>query len=149
MFGHPVSPCREGRGRPEIVWNREVSNRILLAFARRLSVKQAAVVAGMSAPTLRRVYFSEVAKRAEAQLLMEMTQLARLNALAEAGNVAALKELSKQIVKLRQQDQQSQLAPAPSRSAAQPKLGKKETAKVAAQEARGLYEPPAPPTRLN
>lgn len=146
LFGDPVLPSREGPGRPEVVWNRETSNKVLLAFARGLTVKQAASAVGMSAPTLRKVYFSEVGKRAEARLRMEMTQLARLNAQAEAGNVAAEKELMKQLDRLRQRDQQQQLAPAPTKAA---KLGKKETAKAVAHEVRGLYEPPSPPTRLN
>jgi hypothetical protein len=38
------------------------------------------------------------------------------------------------------------MAPAPTKG---PKLGKKEAAKAQAQEVRGLYEPPAAPTRLN
>src|SRR3546814_648514 len=42
LFGDPVMPSRDGPGRPEIVWNRETSNKVLLAFARGLTVKQAA-----------------------------------------------------------------------------------------------------------
>lgn len=148
LFGDPVLPSREGRGRPEIVWNRETSNRVLLAFARGLTVKQAASAVGMSAPTLRKVYFSEVGKRTEARVRMEMVQLGRLNDQAAAGNVAAEKELIKQLDRMRQRDQQQQLAPAPTKAAA-PKLGKKEAAKAQAQNVRGLYEPPSPPTRLN
>src|SRR3546814_5471312 len=116
-------PSRDGPGRPEIVWNRETSNKVLLAFARGLTVKQAASAVGMSGPTLRKVYFAEVAKRAEERLRLEMTQLGRLNAQAEAGNVAAEKELMKQMDRLRQRDQQQQIAPAPTKST---KLGKKE-----------------------
>src|SRR3546814_16016280 len=80
----------------------------------------------MSGPTLRKVYFAEVAKRAEARLRLEMTQLGRLNAQAEAGNVAAEKELMKQMDRLRQRDQQQQIAPAPTKST---KLAKKEAEK--------------------
>src|SRR3546814_18548289 len=75
-----------------------------------------------------------------------MTQLGRLNAQAEAGNVAAEKELMKQMDRLRHRDQQQQIAPAPTKST---KLGKKEAAKAVANEVRGLYEPPAAPARLN
>jgi hypothetical protein len=146
LFGDPVLPRQEGRGRPETVWTRENSNKVLLAFARGLSVKQAAIAIGLSAPTLRKVYFSEVGKRAQAQLRMEMTQLARLNAQAEAGNVAAEKELWKQMDRIRQRDAQHQLAPPPVKAA---KLGKKELAARDAMEVRGLYEPPAAPDRLN
>lgn len=146
LFGDPVISRQEGRGRPEHVWTRERSNKVLLAFARGLSVKEAATAIGVSVPTLRKVYFSENAKRAEAKLRLEMTQLSRLNDLASAGNVAAEKELLKQMERLRQRDQQQHIAPAPTKAA---KLGKKETAKAQAHEVRGLYEPPTPPTRLN
>jgi len=146
LFGHPRLAMPKGRGRPAHEWTLDRSNRVLLAFARGLSVKQAAVIVGVSVPTLREHYFSEVAKRAEAKLLMEMTQLARLNDLAAGGSVSAEKELFKQMERLRQRDQQQQMAPAPTKAA---KLGKKEAAKAQAHEVRGLYEPPAPPTRLN
>ncbi len=145
LFGDPVLPTKEGPGRPETVWCREKSNTVLLAFARGLSVREAAIAIGLSGPTLRKVYFSEVAKRNQAKLRMEMKQLSRLNDQAEAGNVAAEKELIKQLDRMRQRDQQQQVAPAPTKA---PKLGKKEQAKAAAQEVRGLYEPPPAP-RLN
>lgn len=150
LFGDPVVARREGRGRPEHVWSRENSNKVLLAFARGLSVKQAAMAVGISAPTLRKVYFSEVAQRAAARLRMEITQLARLNALAEGGNVAAEKELLKQIEKQRQKDQAGALAAPSPEPVKAGKPGKKEAARQAAEQVRGLYEPPAPPgQRLN
>lgn len=150
LFGDAVLPRGEGRGRPEVLWCREKSNKVLLAFARGLSVKQAASIIGVSAPTLRKVYFSEVAKRAEAALRLEMTQLSRLNDLAAGGNVAAEKELLKQMEKMRQRDQARALAPAPTeRPVKAAKLGKKEAVAQAAQEVRGLYEPPRPPGTLN
>lgn len=147
LFGDPVLPRREGRGRPEHVWTLENSNKVLLAFARGLTVKEAAVAIGVSAPTLRKVYFSEVAKRTDAKVRMEMTQLARLNGLAAAGNVSAEKELFKQMEKMRQRDQVRAAAPAP--TVKPEKLGKKEAARRAAEEVRGLYEPPLPPSQLN
>src|SRR3546814_13732467 len=82
-------PSRDGPGRPEIVWNRETSNKVLLAFARGLTVKQAASAVGMSGPTLRKVYFAAVSKRAEARLSLELQQLGRLNATAAAGTAIA------------------------------------------------------------
>lgn len=147
LFGDPILPRQEGRGRPEHQWTLENSNKVLLAFARGLSVKEAATAIGVSAPTLRKVYFSEVAKRAQAQLRMEMTQLARLNKLATDGNVAAEKELLKQLDKMRQRDQVRAMAPAP--TAKPEKLGKKEAAARAAGQVRGLYETPPAPGQLN
>src|SRR5689334_5578354 len=40
LFGDPVLPRREGPGRPEAVWSREVSDRVLLAFVVGRTVKQ-------------------------------------------------------------------------------------------------------------
>lgn len=142
LFGDPVLPRREGPGRPEHQWSRENSNKVLLAFACGRSVKEAALAVGVSVPTLRKVYFSEVGKRAAAQLRMEMTQLARLNDAAEKGNITAEKELGKRLDKIRQRVSHQAQAPAPKPE----KVGKKKAAEQAAQEVRGLYEPPAPPT---
>ncbi len=147
LFGDPILPRQEGRGRPEHRWSLEFSNRVLLAFARGLSVKQAAMSIGVSVPTLRKHYFSEVAKRDAAQLRMEMLQLARLNDLAAGGNVSAEKELLKQLDRMRQRDKVQSLAPAP--ETRQRKLGKKEVQVQKAQEVRGLYEPPPAPGQLN
>lgn len=147
LFGDPVHARKEGRGRPEVVWSRENSNKVLLAFARGLSVKEAATAIGLSAPTLRKVYFSEVEKRDQAKLRMEMTQLARLNDLAAGGNVSAEKELLKQMDKMRQRDKAQAMAPAPT---AQPaRVGKKEAARQAAERVRGLYETPPAPGQMN
>lgn len=146
LFGDAVVAPREGPGRPEHKWSRANSNKVLLSFALGRSQKEAAIAIGVSVPTLRKVYFSECAKRAAAALRMELTQLARLNGQAEAGNVAAEKELAKQIEKIRQRDQHRAVAvPAPLKA---PKLGKKEAARQAAAQADGLYKPRAAPAAL-
>lgn len=151
LFGDPVVQPREGRGRPEHLWSLENSNKVLLAFARGLTVKDAAVAIGISVPTLRKVYFSEVAKRQAARLRMEMTQLARLNAEAAAGNVTAEKELMKQMERLRLRDQSEELAPRPTHKAKKDRpLGKKERLKIEAERVSELYETlPPPPARMN
>lgn len=146
LFGDPVFPAKEGRGRPAHRWSLENSNKVLLAFARGLTVKDAAIAIGITSPTLRAHYSSELKIRQAARLRMEMTQLARLNALAADGNVSAEKELGKMLERLRQRDQVQALAPTAPK---QPKMGKKEAARRAAESQRGLYEPPRPPAKLN
>ncbi|WP_244552311.1 hypothetical protein [Allosphingosinicella indica] len=131
LFGDPIHMPQEGRGRPEHAWTRENSNKVLLAFARGLGPKDAATAIGVSVPTLRKHYFAEVAKRREARLRMEMTQLARLNAQAEAGNVAAEKELLKQLEKMHMREAGRAMTKTPKA----PKLGKKEERHAAAAEA--------------
>ena len=144
LFGDPIAVALEGRGRPEHRWSLENSNKVLLAFARGLSVKEAATAIGVSVPTLRKHYSSEVAKRADARLRMEMTQLARLNAGAQAGNVSAEKELFKRLDKAALADLANRVS---DRGApvAETKLGKKAAAKKAAGQVTGKFAPPPAP----
>lgn len=147
LFGDPVHKSREGPGRPEVVWNRSASDRVLLCFARGLSVKQTAEIVEISTPTLRKVYFSECAKRQTSLLRLEMTQLVRLNDEAAKGNVGAERELARRLDQLRMRD--GARAQASAKPAKAPKLGKKEAADKAAFEQRGLYETPASPQLMN
>ena len=140
LFGDPILPVSEARGRPEHSWSLENSNKVLLAFARGLSVKDAATAIGVSVPTLRKHYFAEVKKRTDARLRMEMTQLTRLNAAAAEGNVTAEKELFKRLEKAALADLADRVANR-GRAAPTPRLGKKEAAKAAALEVVGKYAP--------
>ena len=149
LFGDPVLPRSEGRGRPEHAWSLENSNKVLLAFARGLSVKQATTAIGVSSPTLRKHYFSEVAKRDAAALRFEMVQLVRLNDGAKAGSVAAEKELGRRLEKAKLDALSEDMARHP-RQPRKEALGKKALAQQAADEVTGLYEtPPTPPGLLN
>lgn len=144
LFGDPVVARREGRGRPEHVWTRENSNKVLLAFVRGLTVKDAATAIGVSVPTLRKVYFVELEDRRAARLRFEITQLARLNDQAEGGNVAAEKELFKRIDKARLEDLSDRVAHSPKPPKPE-KIGKKLAQKEAALAVKGRFEPPSPP----
>ncbi|KMS54582.1 hypothetical protein V473_15335 [Sphingobium cupriresistens LL01] len=151
LFGDPIIPRQEGRGRPEHGWSLENSNKVLLAFAKGLSVKEAATAIGMSVPTLRKHYFAEVAKRSAARLRMEMTQLARLNSAAQGGNVAAEKELMKRLDKAALAELSDRVAHrdhGPVKSTSE-KLGKKAAAKDAAGQVGGKFAPPAAPRLIN
>jgi len=75
LFGDPLQPDRNARGRPEHSWSLENSNKVLIAFARGMSVKEAATAIGVSVPTLYKHYFNECAKRQAARVRMEITQL--------------------------------------------------------------------------
>ncbi|MAY20305.1 MAG: hypothetical protein CL955_06770 [Erythrobacteraceae bacterium] len=144
LFGNPVLPRREGAGRPAVEWDQIVSTRVLLAFVRGWGVAKTAKHVGLSSPTLRKVYFSECAMRTTAHERMEMRQLERLNAQAEAGNVAAEKELARRIEQLRMRDRSAEMTSRPPAKEA-PKLGKKEAADKAAREQRGIFAPPPAP----
>ena len=148
LFGEPVLPRSEGRGRPEIVWDRETSNRVILSFVLGRSMKATARAVGLSVPTLRKVYFSECAKRAEAHGRMEILQLSRLNAQAESGKVAAEKELAKRIEKLRAQATSDDMVARQQRAAKAPKKGKKEQQRDAAAAVGGRFRTREAPSQL-
>lgn len=104
LFGEPVSAPQGGPGRPAFSWSLERSNKVLLAFARGLGHAGAAQAVGCSTPTLRKVFFRECALRKSARLRLEIRQLERLNAQAEAGNVTAEKALADMLEKQRLRD---------------------------------------------
>lgn len=148
LFGDAVVPRREGRGRPEHCWSLANSNKVLLAFARHLTVKQAATAIGVSVPTLRKHYSSELAQREAAAIRFEIVQLARLNDGAKAGSVSAEKELARRLEKAKLADLSDRVSnharpPVPLR------VGKKEQAQQDAADIRGRFEPPPPPSLLN
>lgn len=134
LFGQPVLPPQEGRGRPEHRWCLENSNRVLLAFARGLSQAEAALLIGVDAKTLRKHYSRECAMRTSAALRLEQRQLERLNAQAEAGNVTAERALGDRIEKLRMRDQAKKVG-ARDRRKAEPVIGKKLARKNSARTA--------------
>ncbi len=149
LFGLPVVRRGEGRGRPSHRWSLENSTKVLLAFARGLSLEQAADIIGVSLPTLRKHYFSEVKQQASAKLRMEMTQLARLNKAAAEGKVAAEKELGRRLEKADVANTADRVANRGRNGAPAPaKLGKKEQAKVEAQAVTGRFAPRPAPSRL-
>jgi hypothetical protein len=148
LFGDPIQPHADGRGRPEHRWSLENSNKVLLAFARQLSVKEAATAIGVSVPTLRKHYSSELAQREAAALRFEMVQLARLNDGAKAGSVAAEKELGRRLDKAALQ-QLSEKVIGRGRVAKPAAIGKKEAALEAAKEAVKKFRPRAGPSLLN
>lgn len=151
LFGDPVQLDREARGRPEHRRTKENSNKVLLAFARGLSEKEAATAIGVSVPTLRKHYFSECAKRKDARLRMEMTQLSRLNDAAAEGNVTAEKELFKRLDRGHLEQVADRVANRGTNGAPPktPKPGKKAAAQQRASEVRGKYAPPPPPRLIN
>lgn len=136
LFGpQPVERVR-GRGRPAHVWNRQNSLRICNLFACHHSVETVAKVIGISQPTLRKVYFSEVAARETMDLRIKSQQLARLTEQAIAGNVAAEKALAGMIAGEQARTAGDRVA---HRGSLAPKLGKKAAAKEAAGKLEGRF----------
>jgi AcrR family transcriptional regulator len=148
LFGQAVQQAAKGRGRPAHQRTRETVNRVILGFARGRSVKEVALSIGVSVPTLRQHYSSEVAARHATALMVESVQLGRLNDQAEKGNVAAEKELLKALAKGRLEataERFQSTEPKPKKE----KLGKKAQAKEDAKGQGGIFAPPPPPSLLD
>lgn len=151
LFGNPIPRTRDKAGRPEHEWTVENSNKINLIFATGGEPRDAAAVLGITMPTLRKHYFSELEQWRVARLRLKAAQLQRLHEEGAKGNVAAIKELFKQMDKGALAQLSERVANRSGRPA-QPKppaIGKKEAAKHAAGEVRGKFAPPEPPRLLN
>lgn len=135
LFGEPVprAPIRK-KGRPEHQWSVENSNRINLLFATGHEPKDAAAILGITMPTLRKHYFSELEQWRVARLRLKASALARLHAEGQEGNVAAIKELFKQMDRGAMMDGAREMA-RPARPPKAPKLGKKQQMIVEAEAA--------------
>jgi len=134
------------QGRPEHVWTRRNSLRICSLFACGHTVADVAAVIGISQPTLRKVYFQELADRKIMALKVRSEQMVRLTEAAIAGSVPAEKALAGMIqseqVKLLGERVVARAAPADPKPTP---LGKKEAAKQAADGLTGLYGTREPP----
>lgn len=148
LFGDPISEPKNGPGRPEFAWSLERSNRVLLTFAAGGTQADAASAIGCDVKTLRKRFSRECGERRRAAHRMEMRQLERLNAQAEAGNVAAEKALAERLDKLRLRDQASRLVSDRKRAAKPVRKGKKEERQEAAKGVGGRYAPREAPQTL-
>lgn len=149
LFGLPLRERRGDAGRPSHEPTDEIRNKIMVLFALGWTKEAVAESIGLSMPTFRKYYFSEIKLQDIALLRVKGRHVERLWAKAESGDVGAMKEIGKMLdrvalAKLSEQviDRGSIEKP---RSA---KLGKKEQMKIAAGEVSGKYSPPQAP-RLN
>lgn len=91
LLGEPFRELRDGRGRPKHRVSEENRNKVSVLRAAGWLQKEIAEAIGVSEPTLREYYFSELdggAIRARAEALWKLKQLA-----LKEGNVSALKAL--------------------------------------------------------
>ncbi|MBB3034044.1 hypothetical protein [Alteriqipengyuania lutimaris] len=93
LFGDPVIIRNAKRGRPEHVRTDEKAKRVSMLFAMGRDVKQVAAALGITQPTLRKHYFSEVQQREAMLDKVEAAQLAKLWEQSEAGSTSATKAL--------------------------------------------------------
>lgn len=119
LWGDPIPPREERRGRPAHEVTDEKRKRIKVLRALNKTNDEIAAAMGISERTLRTKYLPEL-RGGLAQLRAEA--LVRLWTLAEAGNVSALKEF------LRQTERADLAAPQPTTRAPAARLGKKDQA---------------------
>lgn len=93
LFGWEHSPGKGMPGRPPFLWTRENSNKIKLLLALGWSNERIAGAIGITAPTLRKVFFLELKVRDFARDAMMARRLELCWEQVEAGNVGAMKLL--------------------------------------------------------
>ena len=148
LFGCPVLVREAKRGRPEHVRTPEIAKRVSMLFAIGRTVEAVAAAIGVTQPTLRKHYFSEVQQRQALLDRLEADQLAKLFDQSANGRTAATKLLldrcddaraarfAAAVVKDRRQSDK----PAPK--------GKKEQQREAAGNVAGHYAPREAPAML-
>ena len=93
LFGCPVLIRESKRGRPVHERTPENAKRVSMLFAMGRDVADVALAMGLSQPTLRKHYFSEVEQRKAMLDRLEADQLAKLFDQSENGSTAATKAL--------------------------------------------------------
>jgi len=148
LFGCPVLVREAKRGRPEHSRTPENAKRVSMLFAMGRDVADVALAMGVSQPTLRKHYFSEVAQRKALLDRLEADQLAKLFDQSEKGSTAATKALLDRCDDARSarfaaaviKDRRPADKPAPK--------GKKEQQREAAGNVGGRFAPREAPTLL-
>lgn len=147
LFGEDIPSNRGKRGRPAHARTVENARKIQIAAALGHSEDDCAGMLGITMPTLRKHYFFELEGFRRARMNMRMKIAAALVAEIEKGNVAAGKELLKQIDRgdALQADKSVK-----ARGAEKVKpVGLKEQRKEAARTVKGMFELRSPPSAMN
>lgn len=149
LFGQPMIFAKpRGRGRPQHVPSPENHNKILLLAATGHSEQDCADAIGLSVPTMRKHYFSAIKRFAVARLVVRGETLAQLATEAAAGNVAAMKELSKEVDRGELRALGERIKDRGKSEKPTKPVGLKEQRKQAAKEVKGLFEPRQPPASM-
>lgn len=146
LLGWPIPEPRTKAGRPEHVPTNENRNKIMMMLVFGCTDDECAKSIGISKPTLRKHYLSELRQRMVARLQLDATRRAALLGKVLAGDVGAIRELDRQLGKL-DLAALSEAAGQRPEPKAEP-LGKKEAKKLAAAQVEGIYAPRSGP-KLN
>ncbi|WP_347311376.1 hypothetical protein [Defluviimonas sp. SAOS-178_SWC] len=132
LFGDLVTLPSGRRGRPAHCWTKSNADKVILGLAMGYSDPEIASGMGISLPTLKKYYFSELKRRDMQRTRFELWRAKVLADEANAGNVGALKELGKVVEKRDRHLAEQRLRSEPSQR--DEPVGKKEAARRAAAE---------------
>lgn len=134
LFGLPVLPPTERRGRPAHVPSNENRNRVNMLLSLGWSNERIAAALSITLPTLRKHYFSELKYRDVARDRLNMRRAELLWKQVEHGNVGAMKEFDRFLEKSDLMEFGQTSRPRSETKPAPAKVGKKEAALAAAQQ---------------
>ncbi|KHQ51243.1 hypothetical protein [Mameliella alba] len=134
LFGELTVMPSGRRGRPAHQRSQSAANRVILGCAVGLSVEEIAKGLGVSEPTLRKHYFSELKMRDMHRTRLDLARLETLATQALAGNVGADRQLQKMVEQFDRRRQAREIEGKPAAAPAE-KLGKKAAARKAAETA--------------
>jgi hypothetical protein len=132
LFGDLCTLPSGRRGRPAHRWSQSAADKVMLGLAMRYSDREIAAGLGISVPTLRKYYFSELKRRDMQRMRFELWRAETLAAKANEGDTGAMKELAKVIEK---RDRHLLSEKLKAEGGDQPAEGKKEARKRAAADA--------------
>ena len=139
LFGNPISDGKGKRGRPPFEATERDRNKIKLLLALGWTITRMANAIDVSPATLKRYFRAELRQRDAMRDRLDARRFEIAMDQANAGNVAALKELGKMLEKSDMMGVDERLREAQSaqgrESDKQDKLGKKEARQIAAENA--------------
>ncbi len=135
LFGQPIPEWKGKRGRPPYEPTERDRNKIKLLLALGWSNERIGNAIGRSAATIKRYFRAELKERDAMRDRFDARRFEIAMEQANAGNVAALKELGKMVEASDRMGVDNRLREAQKKADSEGKLGKKEAAKEAAKTA--------------
>lgn len=134
LFGDVVTLPSGRRGRPSHCWTKSNADRVIIGLAMGYTDAEIASGLGVSLPTLRKYYFSDLKRREMQRTRFELWRAEQLARQAGDGNVGAMKELGKLIETRDRKRALDEYRDDDEDQVADERLGKKELARRAAAE---------------
>lgn len=132
LFGQRQRLVRRGRGRPSHEATKENRDKVMLWLVTGRTDEEIAEALGITTRTLSKHYFHELSYRRTARMQMEAVNLGAIVEQVRDGNTSAMSLLDKKLERLYLRDVKNFQA-----QTAAPKLGKKESQRIAATQPKG------------